>query len=120
MVAAESRTSLFKNAESGSGALANPTEEKEDEWKTIMSKRKRKCLHRGSAQLQAPPRPKTPKKWQYEYKIRLARSRVSVKTLLPKLEIHLQGTEIATAFSMHLIEKANTISVRVDSKESTE
>lgn len=50
----------------------------------------------------------------------MTRSQISIKPLLPLLKMHLTGTHISTAFTMHLIEKANTILVRTDSKELSE
>lgn len=96
-------------------------EEPEDTvgWTQVTYKKKRKRV-RGDPTQQTSEEAKSTRRWQYEYKIRLTRSQISIKPLLPLLKMHLTGTHISTAFTMHLIEKANTISVRTDSKELAE
>lgn len=53
---------------------------------------------------------------QLEYKIRLTRSRTSIKPLIPRLKVLLNITQASATYTMYLIEKANTISVRTDSE----
>lgn len=52
-----------------------------------------------------------------EYKIRLTRTQTSIKPLLPQLKSMITAQNVTAAFTMHFIEKANTISVRTDSED---
>ncbi|KAM7311206.1 hypothetical protein ISCGN_008113 [Ixodes scapularis] len=101
-------------------AAAPPTTEQteeEDGFTTVTSRKKRKRAREDPTQ-QNNEKAKPSRRWQFEYKIRLTRSQVSIKPLLPRLKTHLSS--VSTAFTMHLLDKANTISVRTVSKQLAE
>ncbi|KAM7303153.1 uncharacterized protein ISCGN_018661 [Ixodes scapularis] len=86
-----------------------------DPWITVTHKKKGKRA-RGNPNVQAITGvvTKPQKRRQTEYKIRLTRSRTSIKPLIPRLKVLLNSTNAPTTYTMNLIENANTISVRTD------
>lgn len=85
-----------------------------EKWTPVTYKKRKRVRVDPSLQAHGTVRPR---QRLFEYKVRPTNSQVSIKPYLQPLKTQCTMLRTTASFSMHLIEQANTISVRTDTEE---
>lgn len=91
-----------------------PLPSDDEKWTPVTYKRRKRVRVDPSLQAHGAVRPR---QRLFEYKVRPTNSQVSIKPYLQPLKTQCTMLRTTASFSMHLIEQANTISVRTDTEE---
>ncbi|KAM7308108.1 hypothetical protein ISCGN_011742 [Ixodes scapularis] len=86
----------------------------DEKWTPVTYKRRKRVRVDPSLQAHGAVRPR---QRLFEYKVRPTNSQVSIKPYLQPLKTQCTMLRTTASFSMHLIDQANTISVRTDTEE---